>query len=497
MSTLRYVIAKGIPALVLLGIGFALFAGLYAMRPEQQLRDTTGVVPLVTAAPAQAYDGVIVIEGQGVVVPHREIIMSAETAGSIAEKSPECHSGHWVPAGTELLRIDDRDATIALRQATAEKQQADVQIQELDLEITNAQRLIENAVAEVELAGREKDRLEQLVGRVSEGQIDQARRSFNQAQNALVQQENLARLLEARRSRFESARDLAQVKVERAELDLARTRIVAPSDGVIVSEEVEKGTYVQAGTKLLTFEDTSRVEVQLTLRPEEIYWLLQDRSTPTGAQIAAASEAGFRLPPIDDIEIAFEFGDRKITWRGRLDGFAAHGVDAKTRNVPLRVIVDEPILAGNEAVGLLRRGMFVSLRIPVRPNVPLVAFPAGALKPGEKVWAVRDGALEILDVEVAGRFREVAGVRETYEFDAGWLATIDADAESADELGWIIAVRDRGGLREGDRLVDSPLTLPYDGLKVELRDSLLPTPSVADAAAAESSAADSSADDGS
>lgn len=470
-----FAFGKILPALILAGLGIVAFVVLYAGRKRQEPRDETVPPPQVTTLETLDYNGPLMITAKGVVIPHREIVMSAEVAGTIATKTPECQAGRWVKAGTPLLMIDDRELAIAVRQFTTEVRQADVQLQELDVEVQNATDLKALAERDLELAMREMQRVESLRGRISDSEIDQTERSVNQVRNTLVQQDNQLKLLIARRSRLESARELAQVALERAELDLARTKILAPSDGVIVSEQVEEGTYVQPGTRLLVFEDTTRAEVQFNLKVEEIFWLLQDRTVSNLPDETGA--VPFRLPRIENVEVTFDVAGRSLAWKGRIDGFAGHGVDERTRNVPIRVIVDQPHFDQTDAVAMLRRGMFVSISIPVQSRLPLIAFPASSLKAGNRVWVVRNNSLQILPVKIAGRIDDIPGHPLPFtSLSQGESATGEAKPH------WILGLLEEGGPEPGDRMIDSPLTAPFSGMQVEMVDKIAPDSPPADSA---------------
>ena len=77
-------------------------------------------------------------------------------------------------------------------------------------------------------------------------------------------------MLQAKKPRLTSAIKLIDVRLEQAELDLKRTKVTAPIDGMVVVESVEENAYVQKGTPLVTIEDTSAVEVRCHLRMDEL-----------------------------------------------------------------------------------------------------------------------------------------------------------------------------------------------------------------------------------
>ena len=54
----------------------------------------------------------------------------------------------------------------------------------------------------------------------------------------------------------------AQTALAQAELDLSRTSVVAPDDGVVTDVRVDRGNFAQAGAPLMTFLATHDIWVQ-------------------------------------------------------------------------------------------------------------------------------------------------------------------------------------------------------------------------------------------
>ncbi len=478
-ASLSFVIQKLVPAAILLALGMLAFVLLVLSKKPSPTVEGVSALQKVTVSTTAHYEGPIFIEANGVVVPHKEIIMAAEVAGKIKSKNADCQSGHWVAEKTELMTIEPKDYEIAVSRLEAELKQADTQLYELAAEIQNADALLILARKNFELQQREYGRLERLRGSVSASEIDQAGINLNQSENALLTQQHQLTLLKTRQARLDAARELVELQLEKANLDLERTKIKAPSNGVIVVEEIEEGSYVQPGTRLLVFEDTTRAEIEFNLSVDELYWIMLDKKA-LGLPDTGQADANFRLPRIDNVEIEFEIDGIKLTWQGYLDGFASYGVNEQTRNVPCRVIVDNPHLELNRGLGSLRRGMFVRVKIPVEPSVPLIRFPEQALSADNRAWVVRNDRLEGFDVQVAGRI----STDRLQQYDGSFvpesvkLHPSSSQIRSNDQ--WIVALNSEEGIRDGDRVVDSPLTLPYNGMEIIIHTdpnvSSTPTP---------------------
>jgi hypothetical protein len=96
--------------------------------------------------------------------------------------------------------------------------------------------------------------------------------------------------------------------------------------------------------------------------------------------------------------------------------------------------------------------MFVSVEILVDCANQLLRVPEIAVRPGKRLWVVRDGRIEILN-----RVRLVERITRS--------APDLAAAEPETTKHWL--VDPAGGLAEGDSVVVSPLAAVWDGMEVE------------------------------
>ena len=82
--------------------------------------------------------------------------------------------------------------------------------------------------------------------------------------------------------------------------------------------------------------------------------------------------------------------------------------------------------------------MYVTVRIPVQPAVPLLSMPPAALRPGGLVWVLRDGKL--------------------------WIEPVDRSLIEKDRV--LVRPSMAGKLRVGDEVITSPLPYVVSGLTV-------------------------------
>lgn len=457
--------------IIILAAGGGSLVVLMAMKkePEQNQKLLAQSAPLVLTQPVTLTDSGFTVTVDGSVVPSREVKLAAEVAGRVILTRDGCKVGNLVRKatnqeraveGTEnlLIQIDPENYELEVKRLNQEHAQAQDVIDELEVEIDNSKAMIDLAHEEVSLQKTHLNRVEKLRARnvVSDTEFEEAKRSELVARNALQKLTNEADLLRSKRQRMMHARDLVGVQLSRAKLDLSRTRIYSPINGVIVEDSVEKDGYVKVGDPLVTIEDTSAVEVSTDLRMEELYLLWQHsaKSAQNKKNVSDQSnrhDLGYQLPQLP-VKVSYEIGGRKFVWDGELSRFDGIGLDEKTRTVPCRIIVSDPrpsaILVNgeptNQIVGAppLTRGMFVVIDIPLKGNVSMMEIPEMAIRPGNLVWVVRDGKLHSEKIRVVDM--------------------------SGDQL---LVEQGASGLQPGDRVVVSPLSTANEGMLVSEGDA--------------------------
>jgi len=396
-------------------------------------------------------------------VPLREVTLAAEVPGRVLRKAADCKAGRFVTKGTLLFEIDPRDYELEVARLEREAKQAALAIEEAGAEIEQNATAVDLARQQLELARREVRRLDGLkAGRiVTEAEHDRAVREELLATTTLSNLQGQARVLEKRKHRLEEALALAGTLLEKSRLDLARTRVVAPADGVVVEDHVEQDSYVAKGMALVTIEDTSAAEIRTSLQMDEVarVWGSAARDGPS----TGGTHALLDTPAT----VVFTLGDRRYEWDGVLSRQEGRGLDEKTRTLPCRVIVAKPervraVDRYGAALGQLPpdaprsllRGMFVQVRVHVDSPHELVSIPEEARRPSGEVWLVRDDRLVILEPRPV----EVAEGRAVFESGPA-------------------------GLVAGDRVITSQLTHPREGMPVAEAGRAAATPPAPAAAA--------------
>ena len=180
-----------------------------------------------------------------------------------------------VEPGHVLLKIDPSDYELAVQAAEAALELAGQEIGAGTATVTTAQAKLVEAITNLEHAKTQSARVFELekknvmsraegdkaraVVKQAEAQVDSARAELEKARQALgVQGEANPRIRAA----------IADLK--KAQLDLSRTTLLAPSKGGITNLKVEEGYYASAGVPLMTFIEFDNVWIQANMRENNI-----------------------------------------------------------------------------------------------------------------------------------------------------------------------------------------------------------------------------------
>lgn len=408
-KTTRTILFGFLLPVAFIAVGFGAYIVLGRQLPKKAPVEGMDTVSKLRRLPIVAVDKVmdsssletLDIAVTGTVVSYRQINLAAEVAGRIKLKSEACQIGRFVKRGDLLFELDSTDFELEVERLDALQEAEYAQQRELDQEIANSRNLLELAEEELAIIEKDIDRLQALPkGFASESELDQAKRSKLASANQRLTVINQIQTLETRRSRLKMAERLAASQLQLARVNLERTKIVSPIDGVIVTESVQTDSYVQKGATLCIIEDTEKVEVSCNLRSDQLLSILDQpidgRNSPkVGALLSAAN---YELPHTD-VTVFYRIAGRErdlFEWKGKLSRYEGIGLDAQSRTIPIRIQVEKPSevyvngekLEGATESGLpvLVRGMFVQCKIHTTPPKNVVLIPKLALKPGNQLW---------------------------------------------------------------------------------------------------------------
>jgi len=303
------------------------------------------------------------IRGTGVVEPAREATLSPELSGRIVHLSEDLVVGGRLAEGDVLLRIDERDYQIAVKQQRAQVEQAKVELE-----------------------------LEQAYGKV-------AREEWDLMGNTTADGRLASRV--PQREAAEVKVDAARSTLERAKLDLGRTTLRAPFNATVIAESVEVGEIATPGQVVATLVGTDALWVRVSV-PVEALGLI---GVP-GPGVAEGSSA----------RVVQRLGSRGAVERDGTVVRLVKQLDAESRTAQVMVEVTDPFDPKPGELPLLP-GAFVEVEFLGNEIDEVVAVPRVAVFEGRRTWVVDD------QQRIRQRSLEIAWGDDEYVYATGGLRT--------------------------------------------------------------------------
>jgi membrane fusion protein, multidrug efflux system len=258
-------------------------------------------------------------------------VVTAEIDGPVA--AVNVVDSQQVKHGDVLIVIDDTDARLALRQAEAD--------------LARARAQVASATSDVERSGIDLQRRQALVasGSVSGDELTKVINGAGDARASL----NAARAAVA----------LAQARVDKAKVDLGRTVIRSPVDGVIARREVQLGQRVQPSTPLLDVVPVSEMYVNANFKEVQLK----------------------KVRPGQSVELESDLYGKKVAFHGVIEGFNG-GTGAAFALIPaqnatgnwIKVVQRLPVRIrlnpGELAAHPLRVGLSMNAKVDLRSDAP-------------------------------------------------------------------------------------------------------------------------------
>jgi multidrug resistance efflux pump len=199
--------------------------------------------------------------------------MAPEVAGRVIEV--DLTDNQKVKAGDVLFRIDPQPYAIALEQAEAKLAGVGQAIGASTAAVSSAQERLVTAQAMRDNTREQVARVLELVekGVYPKARKDQATAQIDSAEAGVREAE--AELERAKQELGPQGTDNPQFRealagVEKAKLDLVRTTVLAPSDGVVTNLQLTLGQFIPVGQSALTFIDVRDVWFSANFRENSL-----------------------------------------------------------------------------------------------------------------------------------------------------------------------------------------------------------------------------------
>ncbi|MFM2643935.1 efflux RND transporter periplasmic adaptor subunit [Vibrio chagasii] len=295
------------------------------------------------------------VVGYGEAKSRYELMFSTEVGGRVETISSQFETGQVIGQGELIANIDSTSYQQAVTQAKANVAQA-------QLDLLEEQRQGEQAKSEWQRSGLSGEPDSPLVLR--EPQLAQVTAALKNAKLELV----------------------------KAEQDLEKTTLVAPFDSLVVSRDVQPGSYAQTGAQIATLYSIDEVEVSVPL--SESQWL----------SLPSSDNTQLKEQPWP---VTLSSSDGQFQWQGYVERVEQH-LQQDTRQRSLIVKVDNPLEQEKD----LYPGTFVQATISGKQLTQLWELPASALSQQGDLWFVGDNG-------------QLSKSHANVEFEKGGLIYID------------------------------------------------------------------------
>ena len=393
-------VTKIIIPVTIFGVLLTLAILIRANPPESSRRFTPPPQAMVVdAAQVHLQDYRILLESYGSVQPRTKTTLTAQVSGQVVYVNPNIRDGGFFNKGDVLVSIDPRDYEANVRIAQAV--------------LMDARQTLADASARSE----------------------QAREDWGSLGNKGEPPALVLRLpqLEAARAGVISA----EATLQKAELELERTRIVAPFDGRVLQQSADIGQVVSPNSEIAVIYATDYVEVRLPIRNRDLEYIdlpelyRNDTSANSGinAQIVSALVG-------------------RTVWDARLVRTEG-AIDQSARQLHVIAQIGDPFSKSVDERPQLKIGQYVTAVMAGHTLEDVLVIPNSAIYQGSYVYVVENDLLQRRNIEIA------------------WQNGQDAIIKT--------------GLGDGDILVTTPLGQVTSGVRVS---AVLDEPlSVADDAA--------------
>ncbi len=298
----------------------------------------------------------------GTVQPVQDIVLSPQVRGQVIELSPSFVPGGMVRKGEMLLNIDpaDFENAVSVRQSELEQVKANWEIE----------------------AGRRK---------LAKQELDLLGDSIGGINRALV-------LREPQSASLNSQLSAANAAIERAKIDLKRTKLIAPFDAQVLRRSVNVGSQVGQGDDLGQLVGVDQYWVIAAIPVRNLRWVKFPSEGQPGSAVTLRNPDAWG----PDAER-----------QGRVERMIG-ALDQQTRLARVVVSVDDPLGQKSDVPPLILDTL-IDVRIEGVALENIVRLDREFVHDRDTVWVMKDNLLEIRETKIEFRDAKYAYIRDGLE----------------------------------------------------------------------------------
>lgn len=354
--------------------------------PETEQRGAfSGAMMVVDTVPVALRNYRVRLQSYGTVQPRTQSTLVAQVGGQVVSVNENVRDGGFFEKGDVLASIDARDFEANVRIAEAVL---------MDARQTYAE---------------------------AEARSNQAKENWERLGNEGDAPDLVLKIpqLEAARARIISAESTLQ----KAQLELERTQIVAPFAGRILRKYADIGQFVSSNSPLADIYATDYVEIRLPIRNRDLGYI----------DLPETYRNDTRAEPIGGVMISSDLAG-SAAWDAKLVRTEG-AIDETARQLHVIAQIDDPF-AEREGQRPPKIGQYVTAELAGKTLNDVLVIPNNTIYQGSYVYVVENDLLQRRDIEIA------------------WQNEQDA----------IIA----SGLEHGDQLVTTALGQVTSGIRVSI-----------------------------
>lgn len=314
-------------------------------RPAMQHQPEARMATQVTTIDVNQYKVRPSITGFGEVEPDVLLNAKSEISGKIVYVNPQLRMGNILPKDTVVIRIEDNDYQLALKQAEADLVVSKANLKEMKLNLKDTNVELKLAKDKLAIAVQDLTRNEKLLkkGSISQTAMGAQKTVVLQLKQEVQSLTNKLETLPAQLEVQEAKIIISEASVESQQRNLERAVIKLPFNARINSHAVDENQFVAQGASLFSAQTINKVLINAQF-PLERFRILAKGFSHNQILLEEAFKNGdteelfSRLGLSAKVKLA---GDELALWDAKVERISGN-LDPASRTLGVIVSVDEP-----------------------------------------------------------------------------------------------------------------------------------------------------------
>ena len=300
----------------------------------------------------------VIVQSFGTVKPRTQSVLFAQVSGQINKVSKQFRAGGFFEQGDILIQLDDRDYRAEVKIAQASLMSA-------------------------------KQSLQEEGARVKQAEADWKRLGNGQTPNALV----------LRQPQYEAAKAQvlsAQALLDKVNLSLERTKIVAPYAGRVLKKNVDIGQVISSNTQLADIFAVDYVEIRLPIKNKDLPLMKLPEEYRNAHE--QSEDEGNDSSMISNVVISSDLMGEQV-WQGKIVRTES-AIDEMSQQLYVVAQIIRPYDSEYNQGAQIKMGQYVTANITGREVENALVIPSSAIYQGSYVYIVQNNLLMRKDIQL-------------------------------------------------------------------------------------------------